>query len=209
MAKNLMPEIIKMIGVEYGERFKLRIAGKESCEAGLSFFTERGNLMWISSHNEVSESNDEIFNILSGFYEVVKLPWEPKNCDDYYILNVETGRIECYSWGATTFDLAVKSLGIIYRTEEEAKAHMSEDYERLTGEKLEEQKIPWEPQRGESYYAISVVDHAYPKIAHYDWNGSASDYECLEKGLVHKTQAEAEEHFAEDYERLTGKELKG
>ena len=56
MAKNLMPEIIKMIGVEYGERFKLRIAGKESCDAGLSFLTERGNLMWISSHNEVSES---------------------------------------------------------------------------------------------------------------------------------------------------------
>ena len=212
MAKNLMPEIIKMIGVEYGERFKLRIAGKESCEAGLSFFTERGNLMWISSHNEVSESNDEIFNILSGFYEVVKLPWEPKNCDDYYVLDARTGIIECYSWGATTFDLAVKAMGIIYRTEAEAKTHMAEDYERLTGNKLEEQaivKIPWEPKRGESYYAMSIVGCAQPKIACYDWNGSAADYECLKNGLVHKTQAEAEEHFAEDYERLTGKKPEG
>lgn len=137
MAKNLMPEIIKMIGVEYGERFKLRIAGKESCEAGLSFFTERGNLMWISSHNEVSESNDEIFNILSGFYEVVKLPWEPRYGDIYYIVDARVCRVDSYSWGNTTFDYAVKNMGIIYPTREEAEAHLAEDYEKLTGEKLE------------------------------------------------------------------------
>lgn len=140
MAKNLMPEIIKMIGVEYGERFKLRIAGKESCEAGLSFFTERGNLMWISSHNEVSESNDEIFNILSGFYEVVKLPWEPKYGEPYWTISFSTNftvRVIKKAWEKDCVDFALLRLGMVYRTMQEAETHLSKDYERLTGNKLE------------------------------------------------------------------------
>lgn len=138
MAKNLMPEIIKMIGVEYGERFKLRIAGKESCEAGLSFFTERGNLMWISSHNEVSESNDEIFNILSGFYEVVKLPWEPKYNDVYWTMLFKSdGKpfTDRLVWSGDSIDFSKKALGMVYRTEKEAKEHLAEDYMKLTGKK--------------------------------------------------------------------------
>ena len=207
MGKNLMPEILKMLGVEYGEKFKLRAEDSEICENALFYFDKDNGFIRMSDTKE--EVYNMLYDVVSGYYEIVKLPWEPRYGDIYYIVDARVCRVDSYSWGNTTFDLAVKSLGIIYRTEEEAKAHMSEDYERLTGEKLEEQKIPWEPQRGESYYAISVVDHAYPKIAHYDWNGSASDYECLEKGLVHKTKAEAEEHFAEDYERLTGKKPEG
>ena len=70
---------------------------------------------------------------------------------------------------------------------------------------LKEKKVPWVPKRGDSYYAMSIVNY---KIANYDWNGSAADYECLEKGLLHKTQAEAEAHMAEDYKKLTGKDWK-
>ena len=208
MAKNLMPEILKMLGVEYGEKFKLRAEDSEICENALFYFDKDNGFIRMSDTKE--EVYNMLYDVVSGYYEIVKLPWEPKNCDDYYVLDARTGIIECYSWGATTFDLAVKAMGIIYRTEAEAKTHMAEDYERLTGKKLEEQaivKIPWEPKRGESYYAISIVDRAHPKIACYDWNGSAADYECLKEGLVHKTQAEAEEHFVEDYMKLTGKPL--
>ena len=213
MVKNLMPEVAKLLGVEIGEKFKIQALGSKEDDNStiLAWLTEQG--LCVENNYVCNDGeNKYLVKALTGELKIFKLPWEPKNCDDYYILNVETGRIECYSWGATTFDLAVKSLGIIYRTEEEAKAHMSEDYERLTGNKLEEQaivKIPWEPKRGESYYAMSIVGCAQPKIACYDWNGSAADYECLKNGLVHKTQAEAEEHFAEDYERLTGKKPEG
>ena len=209
MAKNLMPEIIKALGLEYGEVFRVSEQDAETAEDGLFCFDKEGGLIKLNPDGSTCTAWEILYDILNGWCEIVKIPWEPKNCDDYYVLNVTTGRIECYSWGATTFDLAVKAMGIIYRTEAEAKTHMAEDYERLTGRKLEEKKIPWEPQRGESYYATSIVNPAQPKIACYDWNGSAADYACLKEGLVHKTQAEAEEHFAEDYQRLTGKELKG
>lgn len=208
MSKNLISEIVKLLGVEMEEAFKIRRPDYEVCENGIYAFFENEGLMKKNKQGEFdSNSSIEFEDLCLGNYEIVKLPWEPKNCDDYYVLNTDTGRIECYSWGATTFDLAVKAMGIIYRTEAEAKTHMAEDYERLTGRKLEEKKIPWEPQRGESYYAMSIVNPAQPKIACYDWNGSVADYECLKNGLVHKTQAEAEEHFAEDYERLTGRKL--
>lgn len=136
MAKNLMPEIMKMLGIEYNEKFQLEPYGTEFAKGNLFYFNENNGLLMVYPDGVACDANGIIYGILCGYYKIVKLPWEPKHCDAYYVLNVETGRIECYSWGATTFDLAVKSLGIIYRTEAEAEAHMVEDYERLTGKPL-------------------------------------------------------------------------
>lgn len=132
MAKNLMPEIAKLLGVELGEKFII-----ENAEHNLQVVLVADGLH-VTKDDFLGSSNSKLLqNVLCGLFEVKKLPWEPKNCDDYYVLDARTGIIECYSWGATTFDLAVKSLGVIYRTEEEAKAHMAEDYMKLTGKKLE------------------------------------------------------------------------
>lgn len=137
MAKNLMPEIAKLLGVEYGEKFQLDTHGTEFAKGNLFCFNENNGLLMVYPDGVVCSANELVYGILCGYYKIVKLPWEPKNCDDYYVLDARTGIIECYSWGATTFDLAVKAMGIIYRTEAEAKTHMAEDYERLTGKKLE------------------------------------------------------------------------
>ena len=136
MAKNLMPEIIKALGLEYGEVFRVSEQDAETAEDGLFCFNKEGGLIKLNPDGSTCSAWEILYDILNGWCEIVKVPWVPKNCDDYYVLNVETRRIECYSWGATTFDLAVKSLGIIHRTEEEAEAHLAEDYERLTGKPL-------------------------------------------------------------------------
>lgn len=137
MSKNLIPEIAKLLGVEMEEAFKIRRPDYEVCENGIYAFFENEGLMKKNEQGEFdNNSSIEFEDLCLGNYEVVKLPWEPKISDDYYVLNVETGRIECYLWGATTFDLAVKSLGVIYRTKEEAEAHLAEDYKRLTGKPL-------------------------------------------------------------------------
>ena len=137
MSKNLIPEIINLLGVELEEAFKIRRPDYEVCENGIYAFFENEGLMKKNKQGEFdSNSSIEFEDLCLGNYEVVKLPWEPKNCDDYYVLDARTGIIECYSWGATTFDLAVKSLGIIHRTKEEAEAHLAEDYKRLTGKPL-------------------------------------------------------------------------
>ena len=137
MSKNLIPEIINLLGVELEEAFKIRRPDYEVCENGIYAFFEGEGLMKRNEQGEFdNNSSIEFEDLCLGNYEVVKLPWEPKNCDDYYVLDARTGIIECYSWGATTFDLAVKAMGIIYRTEAEAKTHMAEDYKRLTGKPL-------------------------------------------------------------------------
>ena len=132
MAKNCMAAVAKLLGVELGEEFIIENADhKETVVLAADGFHV------IQPNNVVGPDHGKLLSkVLQGLYEVKKKPWVPKNCDDYYILNVETGRIECYSWGATTFDLAVKSLGIIYRTEAEAEEHFAKDYEKLTGKKL-------------------------------------------------------------------------
>ena len=66
-------------------------------------------------------------------------------------------------------------------------------------------KLPWEPQRGESYYAINIADTTTPYIAWHAWNGYVRDYVSLQLGIIYKTKEEAQAHFAEDYQRLTGK----
>lgn len=131
MNKNYMSEIAKLLGVNIGEEFIIQNADrKETVVLAMNGFL-------VIQPSGLGIVNDQLLpKVLQGHYEIIKLPWEPKNCDDYYVLNVTTGRIECYSWGATTFDLAVKSLGIIYRTKAEAEANMSKDCERLTGKPL-------------------------------------------------------------------------
>ena len=129
---NLMSEVAKMLGVEIGEEFII-----ENSDHKKTVVLAMDGLRIPFPHG-MAEMDDGrlLLKVLEGHYEVKKKPWVPKNCDDYYILNVETGQIECYSWGATTFDLELKSLGIIHRTKEEAEAHLAEDYKRLTGKPL-------------------------------------------------------------------------
>lgn len=133
MSKNLMPEVAELLGVELGKEFVIENADRKENVA----LTLVG-LRVIRPNNVVSPDHGKLLSkVLQGLYEVKKLPWEPKRCDSYYVLNAEIGRIECYSWGATTFDLALKALDMVYRTREEAEAHMAEDYERLTGKPLD------------------------------------------------------------------------
>lgn len=209
MSKNLIPEVAALLGVEIGEKFSIQglDGGPERFEAML---TETG--LVLPNFKALNDGGDNTYlaELLKGNLEYEKLPWEPKYKEEYFFPNIRQKTVAIEQWTDETFDYAMKVLGMVYRTHEEAKAHFAEDYERLTGKKLEEQaivKMTWEPKRGESYYAMSIVGCAQPKIACYDWNGSAADYECLKEGLVHKTQAEAEAHMAEDYERLTGKPL--
>ena len=132
MAKNCMAAVAKLLGVELGEEFIIENADRKETVvlSADGFHVIQPNDILGPDHGKL------LSKVLQGLYEIKKIPWEPKNCDDSYVLNVTTGRIECYSWGTTTFDLAVKALGMIYRTEAEASAHMAEDYERLTGKPL-------------------------------------------------------------------------
>ena len=135
MAKNLMPEIAKLLGVEYGEKFKLRAVDSEICENALFYFDKDNGFIRLGDSKE--EVYNMLYDVVSGYYEVVKLPWEPKEGDTYYCVNIFKKRIEAYQWIGFTGEYVLKSFGMIYRTREEAMAHLAEDYMKLTGKKLE------------------------------------------------------------------------
>ena len=136
MAKNLMPEIAKLLGVEIGEEFIIENADrKETVVLAMDGFHV------IQPNNVVGPDHGKLLSkVLQGLYELKKLPWEPKVGDKYYAIASTDNRkpyISLYIWRGFVVDYTLWKLEMIYRTEEEARAHMAEDYERLTGRKLE------------------------------------------------------------------------
>ena len=137
MSKNLIPEIINLLGVELEEAFKIRRPDYEVCENGIYAFFDGKGLMKRNEQGEFdNNSSIEFEDLCLGNYEIVKLPWEPKKDERYYIPSVSNQCVQKYFWHEYTLDFAMKALGMIYRTKEEAEAHLAEDYERLTGKPL-------------------------------------------------------------------------
>ena len=72
-----------------------------------------------------------------------KVPWKPKMGERYYFPRVDAdikskAVVDDFDWEFLTFDYAMMSLGMAYRTREEAESNLSKDYEKLTGKKLGE-----------------------------------------------------------------------
>ena len=75
-----------------------------------------------------------------GIIKLLSFRGNQKQGDKYYAIilmgNIKPC-IESHHWTDSTKDYALLKLGIIYKTEEEAMAHMKADYEELTGKRLE------------------------------------------------------------------------
>lgn len=137
MSKNLIPEILKMLGVEYGEKFQIYAYGTELYKGGLFFFDKNYGLTMVKSNGSRFNADNMIYGIMCGHYKIVKLRWEPKEGDKYYSISLPTKSICVEIWHNETSDYALKTLGMIYRSAEEAEANLSKDYERLTGKPLD------------------------------------------------------------------------
>ena len=133
MGKNLMTEVAALLGVEIREEFIIQNADREE-----TVVLAMDGLHVIQPNDVLGPEHGKLLSkVLQGLYEVVKLPWKPKEGDKYYSISLPTKSICVEIWHNETSDYALKALGMIYRTEEEAKAHMAEDYMKLTGKKLE------------------------------------------------------------------------
>lgn len=126
---NYMAEVAKMLGVELGEKFKVAERG---CRYETVYYFDR-NGAW----DEDGQVADAIIPaLLIGSYEIVKLPWKPKIDEQWYFPDIISKRIVWNRWEDDTRDYAMLTLGICYRTKEEAEAHLAEDYKKLTGKEL-------------------------------------------------------------------------
>ena len=138
---NLMPEVLKMLGVEYGEEFKLQARDTELYKNNSFFFKKDYGLYIVNLNGSTGNANDMVYYILRGDYKIVKLPWRPKDGDRYWTVIFKGDNkpsVDWYIWGSYAGDYTRLKLGLIYRTKEEALAHVKADYEKLTGRKLEQ-----------------------------------------------------------------------
>ena len=132
MAKNLMPEVAALLGVEIGEEFIIQNADrKETVVVALDGFHV------IQPNYAVGPDHGKLLSkVLQGLYEVKKKPWEPKYKEYYYCPSVTERRVIELLWLDDTRDYALKALSMVYKTKKEALEHFAEDYERLTGKPL-------------------------------------------------------------------------
>lgn len=136
--KNIMPEIAKLLGVEINEEFYIKDAtGKDD---DLHRFTSETFEYYDQSMGEWCETL-RFVDLVCGLAEIVKKPFEPKNCERYwYVYWSKNGIDTSYTlWdGYSTLSWLDKYCGNCFRTEVEAEKHKYEIYEKLTGEKWKE-----------------------------------------------------------------------
>lgn len=120
MAKNLIPEIAKMLGVELGEEFKIDTSGDDIFQ-----ITESG--VWMRKgidKEEWVEKPFEFVMLCNGDAEIIRLPWKPKEGESFYTFTAAYGEwsVSLDVWAEEPCNYALLDKGWIYRTEKEAKA---------------------------------------------------------------------------------------
>lgn len=120
MAKNLIPEIAKILGVEIGEEFKVK--GREY----IFHFVDNGLIAYRTDGSALPYENclAHFLWLINGEEEIVKIPWKPKKGEDYYTFGGSDGiwRVSQQHWTCHPFDLALFEKGWVYRTRAEAEA---------------------------------------------------------------------------------------
>lgn len=125
MAKNYMPEIAKMLGVEVGEIFKMTDYNSlyRFTERGLEF---KGTAGWCLS--------ERIEWLLTGRNEILKLPWQPKEGDRFYFPATDFQYSCPETWDNHPIDFALKEAGMAFKTKEECEAALPELRKKYLGE---------------------------------------------------------------------------
>ena len=125
---NYIKEVAKLLGCEVGEEFNImHNTGLYSTYSPFKF-TETSLV-----DKDGNNVNEVIFPLITGEYKIEKIPFIPKVGEYYWSYNDSIRR--CI-WYNTTFHKERKLLGIVFRTEQEAKDYLPTWRKRLEGEEL-------------------------------------------------------------------------
>ena len=119
MAKNLIPEIARMLGVELGEEFKIK--GREG--AIYKFIVDGLLVSYDDAEKVYTATHVPLVGLVRGDIEIVKLPWKPKKGDGYYTFEIFRGKwvVRSLWWAEVPCNYALLDKGWVYRTEAEAQ----------------------------------------------------------------------------------------
>ena len=123
MAKNLIPEIARMLGVELGEEFKVEGVADKTYKFIIDELIVCGEKN--ANHGYVS-ANVMLGSLLAGKVEIVKLPWKPKQDETFYTFGIHATEnkwvVVSVKWWDNVKNLALYKIGWIYRSQAEAEA---------------------------------------------------------------------------------------
>ena len=120
MAKNLIPKIAQMLGVELNEEFKIK--GREGV---IYKFIVDGLIVSDDDAEKVyTTANMPLIGLVRGDIEIVKLPWKPKKGDVYSTFGRLGDKwvVRSLWWGGFPEEYALLDKGWVYRSEKEAQA---------------------------------------------------------------------------------------
>ena len=133
---NKMKEVAKVLGYEVGEEFNLIFnTGKYSVRNPFKF-----------SETDLLDKFGGVFAdyigwLITGEYKIEKIPFVPKIGEDYWSYYNDDdspfrGLGICKTWNGSHLDKMRKLLGIVFRTEQEAKDYLPTWQKRLKGEEV-------------------------------------------------------------------------
>jgi hypothetical protein len=120
MSKNLIPQIVQMLGVELGEEFKIKGYGELTCT-----ITDDKGLMAADDSSETgwTPANALFVALLNGKDEIVKIPWKPKMYEEYWTFG-KLGKqwiVGTLIWKELPYEILLLGKGWVYRTRAEAE----------------------------------------------------------------------------------------
>ena len=124
---NYMPEVLKMLGVEVGEKFILK---------NKNFNPHHFSDDFILLDSTGGHCNHHISYVLIGEVKVEKLPWKPKEDDPYFFV-MANGSINESSWSGHVVDYSLFNTNNCFRTAEEITPEIKERILREMKEKYE------------------------------------------------------------------------
>ena len=108
---NYMPEVLKMFGVEVEEFFKIKPL------IGNPYYFNQHYVLINKNGHQVDD--DKIMRILTGDFEIEKIPWKPKEDDEYYIVCENENIVKCRWSSRNTNSFYRYNAGNCFKTKEE------------------------------------------------------------------------------------------
>ena len=107
---NYMPKVLEMLNLEVGEKFNIK-----GFKLNPYQFDDEFRLVGNYGHEETIL----LKLILCGDYEIEKLPWKPKEDDEYYIVCENENIVKCRWSSRSTNSFYRYNAGNCFKTKEE------------------------------------------------------------------------------------------
>lgn len=136
MAKNIMPDIAKLLGVEINEEFELRVVNQPLIKCTGTFCITDNNIVGRIKNGDVWQpwEKDSIYDLFNGTLEVVRKPFRPKQSQEYWTYSGDKWKVVNFSWCDTVEDYALLKAGCVFRTKEEAEQNLPRKIQELKNE---------------------------------------------------------------------------